>query len=45
MEGYVAAQNHIHFGKQDGFEVRIVNNLNAYEWLPKEMIENILDIH
>jgi hypothetical protein len=33
MEEIMMAQNLAHFGKQAGFEVRIVNNLNAYDWL------------
>jgi hypothetical protein len=45
MEGYVAAQNHIHFGKQEGFDVRVINNLNAYDWLSEEMIAFIKQTH
>jgi hypothetical protein len=45
IEEGVAAQNQIHFGKEDGFEVRVVNNLNAYDWLSEEMINFVKSTH
>jgi hypothetical protein len=41
MEIAVAAQNLIHFAEGAGYEVRVVNNFNSYEWLSQTMVELI----
>ena len=38
MIEHVSARTWMHWGKKSNFEVRIVNNINAYEWLSPEMI-------
>ena len=45
MEEAIIGQNLIHFGKQGGFEVRVVNSLNAYDWLSDEMAAFVKDTH
>ena len=44
IEESLAAQNLMHFGKQGGFEVRVVNNLNAYDWLSEETTALVREI-
>jgi len=38
-------QNIMHFGRADGFEVRAVNDLSAYDWLSNETIDFIKRAH
>ena len=45
MEEALIAHNLIHFGNHSGFEVRVVNNLNAYDWLSEEMIAFVKETH
>ena len=45
MVDAMALKNHIHFGKQDNFEVRVINNLNAYDWLSEEITAFIKETH
>jgi hypothetical protein len=45
MVDAMTLKNHIHFGKQDNFEVRVINNLNAYDWLSEEIIAFIKETH
>jgi hypothetical protein len=35
----------MHFGRADGFEVRAVNDLSAYDWLSNETIDFIKRAH
>ena len=39
------ANNHIDVAKASGFEVRIVDNLNAYDWLSQKSIDFIKQAH
>jgi hypothetical protein len=34
----IVSNNLIHFGMESGYEVRIVDNFNAYDWLSSDMI-------
>jgi hypothetical protein len=45
MDFDLVAHNLIHFAKQAEYEVRIVNNLNAYDWLSEESIAFIKETH
>lgn len=45
MEIAVSAQNIIHFAELAGYEIRIVDNINSYQWLSQEMVASIRETH
>ena len=45
MQFSMVGQNILHFGRMDGFEVRVVSDLNAYDWLSKETVQFIKRSH
>lgn len=41
----IVGQNLMHFGGMEGFEVRVVDDLSAYDWLSEETVRFIKRSH